>query len=386
MPDLSKKKDRLRLPKRHNPYWQRLAKYCHLGYRRGRVSDTWMARFTTKNDSGGYRYEFRTFDAIDFDDAKKQAEEWFATMSSSAVRVVVRGSVRDALETYIKVLEEQGRPDTAVNASDRFRLIVWDDPIASIRLEDLTRQDFREWRERLRKDRQNRSVNRHVRSVVAGLNLAVKEGHSGNPEAWRIDPLADDKEGGGESTLFLLPSQRESIVNAASPAAANFLTAIEHTGGRPGELAAATVGDFDEGAGTLTLRHKKGRPAKLRPRAVVLADDAIAFFKSQARGKLPAAPLLLDPEKQPWGRHKWADEVQDAIAQVNKSARGKKRIPKGASAYSFRHARISELLQAYGVDPITVAQQTGTSLRMIEQHYHKFIAPALKDKLSAISK
>ena len=30
-----------------------------------------------------------------------------------------------------------------------------------------------------------------------------------------------------------------------------------------------------------------------------------------------------------------------------------------ASAYSSRHARISELLQLYGVDPLTLAAQTG---------------------------
>ena len=73
-----------------------------------------------------------------------------------------------------------------------------------------------------------------------------------------------------------------------------------------------------------------------------------------------------------------------AIAAVNKKAKGQDRIPFGSSAYSYRHARISELLQDYGVDPVTVAQQTGTSTRMIEMNYFKFIAPALREKLSAI--
>ena len=55
-----------------------------------------------------------------------------------------------------------------------------------------------------------------------------------------------------------------------------------------------------------------------------------------------------------------------------------------ASAYSFRHARISELLQVYGVDPLTVAAQTGTSLRMIERTYFKFIRSAMLEKLSSL--
>jgi hypothetical protein len=44
------------------------------------------------------------------------------------------------------------------------------------------------------------------------------------------------------------------------------------------------------------------------------------------------------------------------------------RASPGASAYSIRHARISELLQLHAADPFTVAHQTGTSLAMVERH------------------
>lgn len=362
----------------------RLHKHCYLGFRRG--PDTWIARFTHKGSVGPkkYKYEYKTLDARDYDSAKSLAETWFARMGSALAKVIVRGSVRDALEAYCSYLTDQGRVDTAENARDRFRLIVWNDPIAIIALEDLSRHEFREWRSRLQENRKNRSVNRHVRSVVAGLNLAVSEGHSGNPDAWKIKPLADIDAGACESTLFLTPSQRQAIIDQARPNASLFLRAIQLTGARPGELAAATVADFDSKAGTVILRHKKGRPAKLRPRAVVLADDGVAFFKKQTRNRMPSVPLLIDQDSEPWGRHRWADEVQAAIRKVNTTAKGKARIPVGASAYSFRHARISELLQDYGVDPITVAQQTGTSTRMIEQTYFKFIAPSLRKKLSVI--
>ena len=55
----------------------------------------------------------------------------------------------------------------------------------------------------------------------------------------------------------------------------------------------------------------------------------------------------------------------------------KRRISNDASAYSFRHARISELLQIFGVDPLTVAAQTGTSVAMIEKAYLRFIPSAM---------
>jgi hypothetical protein len=38
-------------------------------------------------------------------------------------------------------------------------------------------------------------------------------------------------------------------------------------------------------------------------------------------------------------------------------------------------------LQAHGIDPLTVALQTGTSIKMIELYYFRFIAPALRKKL-----
>ena len=76
--------------------------------------------------------------------------------------------------------------------------------------------------------------------------------------------------------------------------------------------------------------------------------------------------------------------MQAAIAAHNEVAKGIKRISGHATAYSFRHARISELLQIYGVDPLTVAAQTGTSIAMIEKAYLRFIPSAMQEKLAAL--
>jgi integrase len=207
--------------------------------------------------------------------------------------------------------------------------------------------------------------------VVAGLNRAVELGHVGNPGAWRLKPLVDDVEDQGETAVFLTPEQRRSIVAAARPHAAAFFRGLELTGARPTELAAAKVADFD--GKVLKLAHRKGRPPKLRVRYVVLGPDGVAFFTQLAADKVPAAFLLTEDGEQPWRRHMWAREVRAAVAAVNENARGKSRIPSGVGAYSFRHARISELFQVHGIDPLMVAQQTGTSIAMIEKAYMRFI-------------
>lgn len=121
-----------------------------------------------------------------------------------------------------------------------------------------------------------------------------------------------------------------------------------------------------------------------KPRHTVLGVDAVAFFAQQTKDRLPGAPLFTEDGEQPWRRHAWSRVIRTAIARVNEKARGRDRIPPRASAYGFRHARISELLQVHGVDPLTVAQQTGTSIAMIEKAYMRFIPTALQKKLAAV--
>jgi integrase len=305
-------------------------------------------------------------------------------MGSAPVRRAARGTVRDALDTYLKYLRNQGRDNTARTIERKFKQVVWDDPIATIPLQSLTIDDVDDWRDRLRNGRQPRSINRIVRDLKAGLNRALEEGHVGDKRAWSIEPLADDLEESGDSAVILSPAHRKALIEKALPAAAEFMRGLELTGARPGELAAATVSDLDTRHGTLRLMHRKGRPAKLRERSVVLSRDGLLFFKKQVKNKLPGARLFLDPDARPWQRKRWAEEIRAAAAIVNARAKGKNRIPKGASAYSFRHARISELLQVHSIDPLTVALQTGTSIRMIEKYYFRFIAPALREKLAAV--
>jgi len=379
MADLSRKRERERLRPRREPYWQRLNKGAYLGYRAG--ADTWLVRL---RDRAGVQHYGALPSVAEYDEAKKAAEDWFKQMGSAPVRRASKGTVKDALEIYLGYLREQGRDSTAKTIEPKFKQVVWGDPIASFPLHSLTREDVREWRERLRDGRQPRSVNRIVRDVQAGLNRALIEGHVGNPQAWALDPLADDLDEGGDAAIILAPKQRKALIDAALPEAAAFLRGLELTGARPGELAAATIADLDTKRGTLRLMHRKGRPAKLRPRSVVLSAQGAVFFAGQAKGKLPTARLFPSTTGRPWEAKTWAAEIRAAATIVNARAKGKNRIPPGASAYGFRHARISELLQVHGVDALTVAAQTGTSLRMIEKYYLKFIPQAFRDKLAAV--
>jgi len=380
MQNITTKIGRDKLPERMEPYWYPLRKGAAVGYR-AKATGTWIARYRDRN--GKQKYKALGSHA-DFSAARTEAETWLASMTESVHRSAARGTVRDALCAYVKHKRSIGRRASAWDAGQRFRLTVGrKSEFGRMRLEDVMRDDVEAWRNGLRKGRQPRSVNRQVRAVVAALNYAVSHGHAGRREAWKLEHLADD--GATNTAIFLTSEQRTRLVAAAPKHLAALLTGFTHTGARPSELAKATVADFDAKGATVTLRHNKGRGGKLRSRAVTLSDAGAQFFRTQVRGKLPQAPLISNDEGLHWTDQQWCDGIEKAIIAANETAKKPaQRIPAGASAYSFRHTRISELLQLYGVDPLTTAQQTGTSVAMIEKHYFKFISGSMRDKLNAV--
>ena len=238
------------------------------------------------------------------------------------------------------------------------------------------RDDFLEWRDRLRPGRLPRTVNRLARAVSAGLNRAVRLGHVGNPQAWRFEALPDDEE--SETAVFLTRAHRKALIEAAAPDAAAFLRGLELSGARPKELAAATVADFD--GERLKLSHRKGRRPKLRSRYVLLDESGIALCIAQSKDKLPAASLFVNAKGKPWRRDMWAAEVRRAITtKPPMDTHGF--LPRPPPIASGTRASAS-CCRFYGVDALTVAAQTGTSLRMIERTYYKFIPSVMREKLA----
>jgi integrase len=253
-----------------------------------------------------------------------------------------------------------------------------------MKLSDVRREDVIAWRNGLRKGRQPRSTNRQVRAVTAALNWAVGDGgFSGNREAWRLTSLTDDNE--HASPLFLTAEQRARLIAAAAPHVAAFLEGLGHLGARPSELARATVADLDLKGATVTLWSRKGRNAKKRTRATILSPKGLEFFRAQACDKLRKAPLIANAAAGHFTDQEWCAGIELAIEAVNDAAvkanNPAHRIPKGASAYSFRHSRISELLQLHHIDPLTVCQQLGTSVQMLQKYYFKFIESNMRERL-----
>jgi integrase len=382
MPDMTKKRVRESLAVRRDVHTMRLDKGAFLTYRRMTADGgTWGARCRTADG----RQQFTTFDQIDRDDfsaAKKAAEAWCKKISSTGSVSVTRGTVRAWVAQYLRDLRNDGRRGTARSTwLNILRLVLpKSDPFGNLLLEKVTKDDFRAWRNRIsrggRTKRAARSINRYARPIRVALNRAIKEHDAvGNNDAWRVATLRDDTEDAGETQVFLTAAQRAAIIAAATPDCALFLRGLAATGARPIELSEARVSDLN--GNLLRLATRKGNAGKVRIRQCPLDSAATGFFAAQARGKLPSAYLFTDTGEQ-WSRSRWSWEIR------NEKARGGDRVPHLASAYSFRHTRISELLQTAGVDALRVAVMTGTSVAMIERHYFKFLPQAAVELLEKI--
>lgn len=387
--NVTTKAARARLKPRRDPYWVKLAPGWFVGYRAG--AGTWIARY---RDRKGRQHFSSMGESEDFEAVKSAASAWCRQLAGGAVSTLAaakRGTVREALGSYLEHLRRGGRGAAAVIADQKFSTTVYGDLLAEIPVQQLTREDFESWRERLRKaenggKRQNQSINRYATAVSAALNCAVDVcGYAGTRAAWKLGRLPVERtESGDGEAVYLSKAQRERLLKCAEwPALQLFLRALYASAARPNEIANARVSDYDPVNNTLVLATMKGRPAILRKRSVQLEPREALLFRQLCEGKKPSDPLCTDATGLPWQRHRWAAQIRAAVVFANASAKPADQIPAGASAYSFRHSRISELLQIYNVDPVTVAHQTGTSLAMMQLYYWKFIPSAIIEKFTA---
>jgi len=95
-------------------------------------------------------------------------------------------------------------------------------------------------------------------------------------------------------------------------------------------------------------------------RRLLLPAQTVALFKEMVRSKHPAAPLFSRADGVPWNKDSWKWPIKEAAQAAG--------LPAGATAYTLRHSTITDLVTG-GLDLLTVAQVSGTSVAMIEKHY-----------------
>lgn len=369
--DLSTVRNRDRLRPRREPYWHKLATGRFLGFRPSSVGKggTWIARYynpETRKQAMQSLGELGDLPASDrFTAASAAARAWFDHLSGGGAKKTI--TVREACERYAA-----DRPE----AAKRFERTVYGDPIAKVAVSKLTRAQVRGWRKRLEdrpalvalnrkrgkaqgepitRARSPASVNRDMVPLRAALNLALDHGDALNDQAWRV-ALRPIKKADGRRNLYLDRDQRRALLEHLPADVAAFARGLCLLPLRPGALAGLLVGDFDARRSELTIDRDKAGDG----RKILLPPETAAMLKEQARGKLPGAPLFARWDGKPWESYMWKDPIKEAVRAA--------KLPDSATAYTLRHSTITDLVQG-GLDLLTIAQVSGTSVAMIEKHY-----------------
>ena len=364
---------RRKLKQRREPYWTKVVQGCALGYRKGASGGgTWIARV---RDEAGEQHYHALGPADDLNDGQglsyAQALERARAFFGVAAHSTGRHTVGDALDAYLRHLEANNPQATVDDARKRIEALMRP-VLGEIPLTKLRRAELDAWRQSMLKGerpkaekrqaarpraRAPETVNKLVAYLKAALNLARANRWVSDDGAWR--ELSKLK-GARARKVFLTHEQARRLLKAcATPALRDLVRAALLTGARSGELANLRARDFDALTGTLEVAGKTGA------RAVHLSSEAVAFFESLAKcAGAPEALLLPAHGGAGWTKNLHQKPFQAAVKAAELEA--------DTVFYSLRHTHISWAL-LHQVNIQVVAENCGTSVRMIELHYGKFL-------------
>lgn len=377
-PDIDKKRVRDDLAPRREPYWGApVERGLFVGFRRLELGGNWVARYRNEEGKQVYRALGPVTTANDYEAAKQEARRWRRSVDEGVVvdRLL---TVADVCRDYADAMDAEGRTRAAHDNRKRFRRIVEDDPIGKIRADKLTQRHLEQWLERMAAGKMTgrksglpsrATINRNLTSLKAALNRALSRREIPKDRAIEWEAVKPHKDADGTRDIYLEREERRALLEAAGGDLRDLLLCVALTGCRPGDPAAMLRKDYDDRTGSVTFRTKTGA------RTIPVSPAAQELFDRLAEGKKPG-DLMFTNGGAPWTPQAWAPLVKRAAAKAD--------LPEEIVAYNLRHSWITDAIMG-GMDLLTVARLTGTSLEMISKTYGHLVHGAARDKLASLS-
>jgi integrase len=402
---------RARLPhdSSRNGYWRSIERGLSIGYYKGPQGGTWLVRKTR----GGKIVKARLALADDFSDSNGSTILSFAEAQRKALgtsetlkpREQRHYTIEQAVTDYIEHLKIRAK--SWRDTQTKLKAHVLPD-LGTSRLDDLTPEIVRRWRDglarqtvsrgltRLKKNRKARlqehaesldagqqadvqrkkqaTANRIFNSLRACLNYAWRDGKVNSDHAWRRVPAFRNVD--APVIRFLTSDEALRLVNASDPDFRPMIRAALFTGCRYGELCALRVGDYDPENDTLVIRTSKSG----RPRHIYLSEEGVAFFDEITVGRPRDELLLTHADGSAWSASHQHRVMRQACLNAD--------IQPAVSFHILRHSYASFLTKA-GVPLQVVASALGhADARMTEKHYAHLapshVAQLIRDNLPQI--
>lgn len=366
---------RNKLKPRTEPYWVKLSSGCMLGFRKMTSSSTgnWIARYrcadTGKRDKRSLGEFEDKVPSQRYDEAKRTAEAWFSHLGKGGSSETM--TVSGACKRYVKHVRANRGDTPADDLEMRFKRWVYEDPVlANMDLGKLSKTRVENWRNSMaltpvKVNRDNReepvtrpraasSVNRDIAALRAALNYAHDAGNVTSDMAWRV-ALRPAKNADRRRDVYIDIEQRRKLIEKAPYDLAIYLCGMSSLPLRPGALAALRVFHFEPRLSVLTIgKDKAGKDRKIK-----LPPATATMFAKQCESKPSGAPIFRREDGQAWNKDAWKKPIKAAVAAAELQS---------VTAYTLRHSVITDLVTG-GLDLLTVAQLSGTSVAMIERHY-----------------
>jgi integrase len=316
-------------------------------------------------------------DLLSFYDAQDKARGLSKAAKINAGVIARPLTVQQACERYIDHLQAHNGERAAKDARSKLKKHVLP-KLGENDVGKLTLTQLRQWFAGLVKhdkedaDAERRSkdtANRVLATFKAALNHAFADETNQLPsdKAWRA--LKAYKGVGTAREDHFTEAQVLTLIEKAreqDPAFADLIEATFHTGARPpGELAALDVRHFDAKRGQIVIPE-----GKTGSRVTTLTTEGVEFFRRLAEGKKPRDILLPRAEGDRWGKSEQHRPMKAALKAAE--------LPLSASMYTIRHTYISRAIER-GMPLTLIAENVGTSVRMIEQNYAHILAKTRRD-------
>ena len=380
---------RSRLRIRRTPYFAKIAKGLRLGYYRGSVAGSWIARYY--RGAGVYATEALGIadDTLEADgvkvfnywQAQEQARRWGERQRLIAEGMLREGSytVANAVTDYLAEIKAEKSPAAVQGA--KYVLDAWILPdLGTIEVEKLTTDRINRWRNKLatqpKRVRSKRTAaepatrktaddddarrarkataNRILTMLKAALNRAFQADRVSSDSAWRkVKPFKRVDEA---VVRYLSAAEARRLVRACPEDFRKMVQAALLTGCRYSELARLKCRNFNSDSGTLAIRLSKGKI-----RHVVLTDEAKLFFADWIKDKSPSDHVFLRTDGGVWGNSQQKRPLDEASKRAE--------ISPAVNFHILRHTHGSHLAMK-GVPMGVIAAQLGhADTRMTEKHY-----------------
>lgn len=382
--EIDKATVRAKLAPRREPYWGApVERGLFVGFRRLALGGNWIGRFRTSDGKQAYHALGTVSSENDYERAKTEARRWRRALEAG-VRLTDVETVGEACSEYVAHLRRDKRGDAATSAEQTFRRTVYNDLLGGLKLAQLRERHLVEWRERMESGnftptpvKGGRAVKplspsvfkRTLTMLKAALNLAVRKRYVSPDQALEWQEIKPDKDADGRRELYLDRAQRRALLNAAEQNVRDLIECIALTGCRPGDPAVALRRHYDAKTGSVTFMTKG------RIRTIPLSPTAKALLDRLAKDKPPNAHLFTQADGNAWTSRDWHEDVRTASAKAG--------LPRETVLYNLRHSWITDAIVG-GMDLLTVAKLTGTSLTMIEKHYGHLVFSAAREKLVSL--